>query len=147
MLCNVQCLGAIETLHTLCLEADAVESRERHTLYDLGPHIRVLRLLGSAASLSIMEVSGWKVFLLTLFETLGSLECFETTRDARALVHAASMQSHQEEQGRACNGLILWRFWHLYVVVDRHSSALRGVLRSRNSVGLLQKMSVDQRTA
>ena len=138
----MQCIGAIETLHTLSLEADSVASLESHTLYELGQHIRVLRLLGSAASLSIMEVSDWKVFLFTLFETLGSLECFETTQDARALVHAASMQSQQEEQGRACKGLIIWRFWHLYVVVDRHSSALRGILRSKDNVGLLQNISV-----
>ena len=88
-----------------------------------------------------MEVSDWKKFLFTLFEKLCSLKCFETTQDARALVHAASMQSQHEEQGRACRGLTTWRFWHLYVVVDRHSSALRGILRSKDDVSLLQNMS------
>jgi len=52
----------------MCLEADSVASLERHTLYQLGPHIRILRSLGSAASLSIAEVHGWKDFLFTLFE-------------------------------------------------------------------------------
>jgi len=142
-LCNVQCLGAIETLHTLSLEADSVASLECHALYELGPHIRVLRLMGSAASLSFAEIPDWRDFLFTLFEYLCSLKCFETTQDARALVHAASLQSQQEEQTKACNGLIIWKFWHLYVVLDRHSSALRGVLRCRNNVGLLHKMSVN----
>ena len=124
---NVQCFGTIKTLRTLCLEAGLVSSLDCHTLYKFGPQIRVLRLLGAATSQSLVEISDWKQFLFTLFETLGSLECLETTQDARALVQKASMQSQQEEQGGACNGMIICRFWHLYVVLDRHSSALRGV--------------------
>ena len=142
-LCNVQCLGAIKTVHTLCLEADSVASLECHTLCELGSHVRVLRLMGRAASLSFVEVPDWKEFLFTLFESLSSLECFETTQDARAVVQAASMQSQQESQGGACNGSIILRFWHLYVIVERHSSALRGVLRSKDNVALLQNVSCE----
>lgn len=140
-LSNVQYLGAIKTVHTVCLEADSVGTLECHTLYELGPHIRVLRLMGRAASLSFVEVPDWKGFLFTLFERLSSLECFETTHDARVLVHAASMQSQQELQEEACNSTITLRFWHLYVIVERHSSALRGVLRSQDNVALLQNVS------
>ena len=141
-LCNVQCLSAIETLHTLCFEADSVESLEYDTLYRLGAHIRILKLSGGAVSRSVVEIPDWKFFLFMLFETLGSLECFETTQDAEALVHAISVQSQQEEQqGKACKGLIVWRFWHVYVVVDRRSSALRGVLQAETKVSLLQSFS------
>jgi len=87
----------MKTLHTLCLEADSLASLECHMLYGLGPHIPVLRLLGSAASRSFVGIPDWKDFLFTLFETFGTLQCFETTQDARALVHAASIQSQQEE--------------------------------------------------
>jgi len=138
----MQCLGAIEMLHTLYLEADSVASLEYHTLYEPGSHIHVLRLLGGAASRSFVEVPDWKNFLSTLFETLSSLECFETTQDARQLVLSASMQTHQEVSEKSCKGLIVRQFWHLYVVVDMRSSALKGVLRSKDNIGLLQDMSV-----
>lgn len=141
--CNIQRLCAMETLHTLCLEADSVASLECHTLYELGPHISVLRLLGCAASRSFVEVPDWKDFLFTLFDRLGNLECFETSQDARAWVRAASSQFQQEEQQDVCDGLIVWRFWHLYVVVDRQSSALKGVLRDVSNLCLLQNASAD----
>ena len=77
-LCSVQCLGAMKTVHILCFAADSVASLECHTLYELGSHGRVLRLMGRAASLLHVEVSDWKDFLFTLSESLSSLECFET---------------------------------------------------------------------
>ncbi len=73
-------------------------------LYELGPHISVLRLLGCAASRAFVEVPDWKAFLFTLFERLGSLQCFETSQDATVLVRAAS-QSQQEEQQNVCDGV------------------------------------------
>jgi hypothetical protein len=138
-LCNMQCLGAMKALHTLCLEAELVGSLECHALYDLGPHIRVLRLLGGAASQSFVETPDWKDFLLTLFDRLINLECFETTQDCRELVHAASMQGQQEED-EFYDGLMICKLWQLYVAVDRQSLMLRGVLRSKDSVGLMQSM-------
>ena len=140
--CNITCVGAIQTLHILCLEPDSVASLEYRTLYKLGPHVSILRLLGRAASLSFVEVPDWKDFLFTLFGTLSNLECFETTQDARALVAAASLHSQEEGSAAICDNLLILRFWHLYVVVDRHSSALRGVLRRKDSVGLLHNTSV-----
>ena len=35
------------------------------------------------------------------------------------------------------------RFWHLYVIVERHWSALRGVLRSKDNVALLQNVACE----
>ena len=117
---------------------------EYDTLYELGPHIRVLRLLGGAASRSFVETPDWEDFLPTLFRRLSGLECFETTQDARALVRAASAKPEQEEQGvfQDRDSLVMWKIWGLYVVVDRGSSALRGVLRNKNGVGLLHDMTV-----
>ena len=135
--CNITCVGAIKTLRTLYLEPDSEASLEYETLYKLGPHIRILRLLGGAASRSFVEVPDWKDFLPTLFRTVSNLECFETTQDARALVHAASSHSQQQELGELCDGLTMWKIWHLYVVVDKRSTALRGVLRRKDNVGLL----------
>ena len=141
---NIKCVGAIKSLRTLCLEPDARASVEYDTLYDLGPHIRILRLLGGAASRSFVEVPDWEEFLPTLFRRLSQLECFETTQDARALVSAASAEPEQAEQGafQDRDWLVMRRIWDLYVVVDRRSTALRGVLRSKDSVGLLHDMSV-----
>ena len=142
ILINLQCLCAVETLHTLCLEADSVASLECHMLYELGPHISVLRLLGCAASRAFVEVPDWKAFLFTLFERLGSLQCFETSQDATVLVRAAS-QSQQEEQQNVCDGVRVWRFWHLYVVVDRQTLAIKGILRDVSNLCLLQNASAE----
>ncbi len=35
------------------------------------------------------------------------------------------------------------RFWHLYVIVERHLSALRGILRSKDNVALLQNVACE----
>ena len=135
---NITCIGSIKSLHVLCLEPDSAASVESHMLYELGSNVRTLRLLGGAASRSFVEEPDWKEFLTTLFVSLDRLECFETTRDARALVHSASMQS--QEPAEICDGLMMLKFWHLYVVVDRQSLALRGVLRSKDKMGLLQML-------
>ena len=134
---NIACIGAIKPLHILCLEPDCAASVESQMLYELGSNVRILRLLGGAASKSFVEEPDWKEFLTTLFVSLNRLECFETTHNARALVHAALMQAQEEEPAEVSDGLMVLKFWHLYVVVDRHSSALRGVLRSKDNLGLL----------
>ena len=134
---NITCVGSIKPLRTLCLEPDAAASVESHMLYELGSHVQILRLLGGAASRSFVEEPDWKEFLTTLFATLDHLECFETTRDARALVHSASVLSREEVPAEFCDDLMMLKFWHLYVVVDRHSTALRCVLRSKDKAGLL----------
>ena len=106
-------------------------------LYELGPNSHVLRLLGGAASLLTVEESEWKEFLTTLFASLSRLVCFETTHDARALVHSASMQSQEEEPAQLCDGLMMMKFWHLYVVVIRHLSALQGLLYNKDKIGFM----------
>ena len=134
---TLPCVGAIKPGRILGLEQAAAASVESHMLYELGPHVQILRLLGGAASRSFVEEPDWKEFLTTLFATLNHLECFETTRDARALVHSASVLSREEVPAEFCDDLMMLKFWHLYVVVDRHSSRLRGVLRSKDKTGLL----------
>ena len=141
--CNTRCFSAMDTLHTLCLEADSAGTLECNMLYELGQHIRVLRILGGAASQPFVEIPDWKDFLFTLFERLGSLECFETALDVRKLMFAKSTQSEHEEPWNSRNSTSIWKFWHLYVVVDRHSLALKGVLRSRDNVDLLRNICVE----
>ena len=77
-LCSVQCLGAMKTVHILCFAADSVASLECHTLYELGSHGRVLRLMGRAASLLHVEVFDWKAHFLKVSAAWSALRLSRT---------------------------------------------------------------------
>ena len=109
-------------------------------LYELGQHIRILRLLGGAASQPFLNISDWKSFLFTLFENLSCLQCFEAALDLGQLMPAESLQSQHEDSRNSCESIIVRKFWHLYVAVDRLSLTVKGVLRSREDVALLRNV-------
>ena len=106
-------------------------------LCELGQHIRILRLLGGAASQPFVNLPDWKIFVFTLFETLSCLQCFEVALDVGQLMTAGSLQSQHEDSRNSCESIIVRKFWHLYVAVDRLSLTVKGVLRSRDDVALL----------
>ena len=109
-------------------------------LYELGQHIRILRLLGAAVSQQFVDFPDWKNFILTLFENLGSLKCFEAALDLKKLMPAESVQPQHEDPWHFCESISVRKFWHLYVAVDRLTSAVKGILRSRDDVALLRNI-------
>ena len=139
---NLACISEMELLHVLCLESDSAVSMDYQVLYEFGQHVRILRLLGGAAARSFVELPDWKDFLTVLFSSLSGLRLFETNQDASRLVDAARLHLQQGSVGELCDGLVIWPLGHLFVVADSQSLGLRGILRSRECLGLLHDSSL-----